>query len=328
MSDASTARRPPAPLRVLDGGFATELERRGADISGALWSARLLLDDPGRIEAVHRAYYEAGAEVAITASYQASYGGFAQEGLDAAETTRLLQLSVELAARARRAYLAEHPAPPRALWVAASVGPFGAARHDGSEYHGDYGVGQRELHDFHRERLRVLAATAPDILACETIPSLNEARVLTELLPEVTAARAWISFTACDDRHTAHGEPLADCARLLDAVPQVVAIGVNCVRPDHVTSLIREIRRGTAKPIVVYPNSGERWNGAAHEWQGASDDAALADRVPEWIAAGAVWIGGCCRTTPEAIAAVRRAVDALDDAGASRPSGASLEPNG
>jgi homocysteine S-methyltransferase len=298
-------------VRVLDGGFATELERRGADISGELWSARLLLDDPDAIEAVHHAYFAAGAEVATTASYQASYPGFAAYGLNDAETTRLLQRSVALAERARRRYLAANP-DGRPLWVAASVGPFGAARHDGSEYHGNYGVSRAELFEFHRERLRVLAAASPDILACETLPSLEEAEVLADLLRELPAARAWVSFTARDDRHTAHGEPIADCARFLDAEPQVVAVGVNCVRPAHVTSLVREVRRGTSKPIVVYPNSGEHWDGAAHEWQGPRDTAPLDELVPDWLSAGAFWIGGCCRTTPEHIAAVRRRIDRVD----------------
>jgi homocysteine S-methyltransferase len=202
--------------------------------------------------------------------------------------------------------------------VAASVGPFGAARHDGSEYHGDYGVDRGELREVHRERLRVLAAAGPDILACETLPSLEEARVVTEVLREVPTAQAWVSFTARDERHTARGEPLADCARFLDAEPQVVAVGVNCVRPSHVSALVRELRRGTAKPIVVYPNSGERWDGAAHQWRGASDPGTLEELVPEWLSAGASWIGGCCRTTPEDIAVVRRVIDRLDPAPAAR----------
>jgi homocysteine S-methyltransferase len=294
---------------VLDGGLATELERQGADISGALWSARLLLDDPAAIEAVHYAYYAAGAEVAITASYQASYAGFAARGLDAGETTRLLRSSVALADAARRRREAQGPVQGAPLWVAASVGPYGATRHDGSEYHGDYGLSPEELRDFHRERLAVLWAAGPDLLACETIPSLQEAQAIVAVLREVPSARAWISFTAGDDRHTAHGEPLADCARLLDGEPQVFAVGVNCVPPALVGAQIGELRRGTAKPIVVYPNSGERWDGRAHAWRGAADACAVGELAPGWIEAGATWIGGCCRTTPADVAAIRRVVD-------------------
>jgi homocysteine S-methyltransferase len=288
-------------LRVLDGGLATELERVGADLSGGLWSARILAERPEMIREVHRAYFEAGADVAITASYQASYAGYAAIGLGREETDRLLRRSVELAREAR---VAAAPTD-RPRWIAASVGPYGATLHDGSEYHGEYGLSIRELREFHAERLRVLAGAGADLLACETIPSLDEARALAGVLSEVPEARAWISFTSRDDRHTAHGEPLADCATILDAQPQVVAIGVNCVRPEHAASLIREIRRSTAKPIVVYPNSGEVWDAAAQRWTGSAAGAPFRDLVREWISAGATWIGGCCRTTPATIAEIR-----------------------
>ncbi|MEO8139596.1 MAG: homocysteine S-methyltransferase [Gemmatimonadota bacterium] len=291
--------------RVLDGGLATELERAGADLSGGLWSARLLLEEPALIREVHRSYYMAGADVAISASYQASYAGFAMVGIDKSGTDRLLRRSVELAAEARRAVAAEQSRP---MWVAASVGPYGATLHDGSEYHGDYGLSVAELRDFHSGRLAVLAGSGADLLACETIPSLDEARALVDALHQVPAARAWLSFTSRDDRHTAHGEPLVDCARALDAEAQLVALGVNCVRPEATASLIRELRRGSSKPIVVYPNSGEVWDGTAQCWRGSASAAPLGALVDEWLDAGASWIGGCCRTTPSDIRVIRERV--------------------
>ena len=292
--------------RVLDGGLATELERAGADLSGGLWSARLLLEEPALIREVHRSYYMAGADVAITASYQASYAGFATIGIDRRGTDRLLRRSVELAMEARRAAAVELSRP---LWVVASVGPYGATLHDGSEYHGDYGLSVQELGEFHTERLAVLASSGADLLACETIPSLDEARALLGALHKVPAARAWLSFTSRDDRHTARGEPLIDCARALDDEAQIVALGVNCVRPEATASLIRELRRGSSKPIVVYPNSGEVWDGAAQCWRGSASAAPLSELVDEWLAAGASWIGGCCRTTPADVAVIRQRVD-------------------
>ena len=66
-----------AEVTLLDGGLATELERRGHDLSDELWSARLLRDDPAAVRDVHLAYFRAGAQVATTASYQASVDGFA-----------------------------------------------------------------------------------------------------------------------------------------------------------------------------------------------------------------------------------------------------------
>lgn len=293
---------------VIDGGLATELERAGADLSGGLWSARLLVEQPELIRQVHAAYFAAGADVAITASYQASYTGFGAVGLDHDATNQLLRRSVTLAAEARAGVRTRDASRQPGL-IAASVGPYGAILHDGSEYHGNYGLTVAELTEFHAERLAVLAGAGADLLACETVPSLDEARALVAALRRVPSARAWLSFTSRDDRHTAHGEPLVDCARECDAEPQVIAMGVNCVPPDRAASLIRELRRGTTKPLVVYPNSGEVWDGVAQCWRGPATALPIDALARDWIRAGARWIGGCCRTTPETIRAIREVID-------------------
>ena len=295
---------PDESLVILDGGLATELERRGHDVSGSLWSAAILRTAPEAIEQVHYDYYAAGAQVAISASYQASYEGFAAAGIDPDETTELLHRSVALAISARARYRRDHPADERRLLVAASVGPYGAISHDGAEYRGDYGLTGGELVAFHARRFGVLAASGADLLACETIPVLDEARALAQLLSARPGSSAWICFTSQDGFHTSHGEPLVDCARALDAVPNVIAVGVNCVKPEVVADAIRALRGGTGKPIVVYPNSGERWSGETHDWQGAPDRESLASLAPGWKAAGARFIGGCCRTGPADIAAL------------------------
>ena len=295
-------------LVILDGGLATELEARGCDISGSLWSARVLRTAPEAIEQLHYDYYAAGARVAITASYQASYEGFAAAGIDADETTRLLRLSVELARNARARYRRDHPADARELLVAASVGPYGAISHDGAEYRGDYGLAVSALVGFHERRFGVLAGAGADLLACETIPVLDEARAYVELLARHPAARAWLSFTSPDGARTSHGEPLAECARVADGAPGVVAVGVNCVRPEVVGDAIRALKSGTDKPIVVYPNSGETWHAGNERWHGSAGDAGLAALAPSWVAAGARLVGGCCRTGPRDIAALRNAL--------------------
>jgi homocysteine S-methyltransferase len=295
-------------ILVLDGGLATELSERGFDLSDALWSARVLVDAPDAIEAVHLDYFEAGADIAISASYQASHGGFAARGLSPEESTRLLQRSVELACRARDRYHAQHPGARRDLLVAASVGPYGATRHDGSEYHGNYGVDEAALAAFHRSRLAALVAAEPDLLACETIPSLVEARALVRELRTHRHVRAWLSFTCRDGAHTSAGDAIADCARFLDGEPQVVAVGINCVAPELVAPLVRRIAAVSRKPIVVYPNSGEMWNASARGWEGTA--SRFTDHLDEWLDAGARWVGGCCRTTPADIRVVRARVDA------------------
>ena len=299
----------PTAFRVLDGGVATELSRQGMDLSDELWSARVLLDAPEAIERVHEAYFLAGADVAITASYQASYEGFARRGLSAEATTALLRRSVELARSARSRVMRAESGAGRELLVAASVGPYGAVLHDGSEYRGDYGLDVDALVEFHRARFMVLAEAGADLLACETIPLRTEAEALVRLLGEKPNVKAWITFSCRDGRHTSAGDSIAECARWLDAVPQVIAIGVNCVAPELVESLVHEVGSGTTKPIVVYPNSGETWDAEARCWVGTADR--FTAYVPRWLDAGARWVGGCCRTTPEDIRRVRAEVDAF-----------------
>lgn len=289
-------------LLILDGGLATELERRGHDVSGRLWSAGVLQTDPVAIEQLHYDYFAAGARCAISASYQASYEGFAAAGLGADETTALLTRSVELARAARTRYRRDHPDARRALYVAASIGPYGAISHDGAEYRGDYGLTVAQLVQFHARRFAVLAAAGADFLACETIPVLDEARALAALLADHPGTAAWMSFTSADGVHTSHGEPLIECARLLERVPNVIAVGVNCVRPEIVVEAIRSLKAGTARPIVVYPNSGEHWDGKTRDWHGSCGHESLATLAPHWIRAGARLIGGCCRIGPREIA--------------------------
>lgn len=299
--------QPRTAAMILDGGLATELEARGCDISGSLWSARVLRTAPEAIEQLHYDFYAAGADCAITASYQASYEGFAGIGLDADETSRLLRLSVELARSARSRYQRSHPEDCRELFVAASVGPYGAILHDGSEYRGDYGLSAAQLVAFHARRFEVLASAGADFLACETIPVLEEARAYVELLTRHPQSQAWLSFTSPDGAHTSHGEPLIECARLIDAIPNVFAVGVNCVKPEIVADAIRALAAGTNKSIVVYPNSGECWNADDESWHGVPRPG-LAALAPAWIGAGARHVGGCCRVGPGQIAQLKTAL--------------------
>lgn len=294
------------PVLVLDGAMATELERHGCDLNDPLWSARLLIEQPDLIRQVHADYFAAGADCAISASYQATFEGFARRGLDSEAAAVLLRLAVRLAAEARDAFWAD-PARrvgrPRPL-VAASVGPYGAMLHDGSEYRGNYGLSVEQLVAFHRPRLRVLADAGADLLACETIPCLAEAVALARLLDELPDTYAWVSFSARDSAHTAHGEPLAECAALLDAHPRIVAIGVNCTPPQHIAALTKTIAASTTKPVVVYPNSGELYDAATGGWRGTTEPDVFGEQARAWGAAGARLIGGCCRTGPTQIAEV------------------------
>jgi homocysteine S-methyltransferase len=292
-------------LHVIDGGLASELEYLGARIDGPLWSAHVLEDNPDKVAAVHRAYIEAGSECIATCSYQVSRMGYAEIGLPPERADAGLLRSVALARSVTQEF------PTRRILVAASLGPYGAALHNGAEYHGNYDCSFADLIAFHRERIEVLAtapaAQAPDLLAFETFPSLNEAKAVCAALEPWPHLQAWLSFTCRDEKTVAHGEPLRDCAAFLEGTPQIVAIGVNCIPPNWVPALIAELRAASAKPVMVYPNSGEGWDAEARAWTGSTDPSAFGPLAKEWFAAGAQIVGGCCRTRPAHIRQVANA---------------------
>jgi homocysteine S-methyltransferase len=294
---------------VLDGGLATQLEAQGADLSDALWSARLLVEDPAAIVEAHLAYYRAGARVATTASYQATFEGFARRGIgrDAAEL--LLRRSVELAAAARDRVTAEAPGGP-ARFVAASIGPYGAMLADGSEYRGRYGLTVGGLKDFHGDRLRTLAATDADVLAVETIPEIEEAEAVGGLLTETPHAAAWVSFSCADGQRIRSGAPIEEAVAAIATNPAVLAVGINCTAPQHAPELVDRIASVTALPVVVYPNSGEAWDAEDRAWTGTAGADVDGQAARAWAARGARLIGGCCRVTPGQIASIARAVAA------------------
>lgn len=302
VASALTAALQQQGMLVLDGAMATELERHGADLSGGLWSARLLVEQPELIAQVHRSYFEAGADVAITASYQASVPGFTALGLSTVEAEKLLQRSVRLAVDARDAFWAAGAGADRQRpVVATSVGPYGAILADGSEYRGQYQVSHSELVGFHRDRLAVLVAAGVEVLACETLPSLEEARAVVEAIrgwPELTA---WVSFSARNGHQVSDGTSVAACAAWLDGQDQVVAVGVNCTAVEHIAGLLGELSGATDKPLVVYPNSGETWDAAERRWSGVATGAGFGALASSWYAAGARLVGGCCRTGPNDI---------------------------
>jgi homocysteine S-methyltransferase len=285
---------------VLDGGMSNQLESAGHDLSDELWSARLLAERPEAIIEAHLAYFEAGANVAITSSYQATFEGFAQRGIGHEEAARLLTLSVDLAREAARQ--ARDKGVTRPLWVAASVGPYGAMLADGSEYRGRYGLTVDELERFHRPRLEVLAASAPDVLALETVPDADEAEALLRAVRGL-GVPAWLSYSIAGDR-TRAGQPLEEAFALAADVEEVIAVGVNCCAPEDVEGAVATAARVTGRPVVVYPNSGEAWDAEARAWNGRSSFAP--EQVLGWRESGARLIGGCCRVGPEAIASITR----------------------
>ena len=253
---------------VLDGGMSTALEQAGHDLSDDLWTARLLLTDPGAIRAAHLAYYQAGADVVITSSYQASFEGFARAGLTDEQTEELLGASVRIAREAA--------SEVDGRWVAASVGPYGAMLVDGSEYRGRYGIGTDELVAFLRRRIEVLAEAEPDVLAVETIPDVREAEAVLRVVAG-SGVPTWLSYSVRDGR-TCAGQSLEEAFGLVAGIDEVIAVGINCSAPEEVPAAIATAREVTGLPVVVYPNTGEEWNARTHEWSGGVGSFAVAAR--------------------------------------------------
>ncbi|CAI1513821.1 Homocysteine S-methyltransferase [Serratia liquefaciens] len=286
---------------ILDGALATELEARGCDLSDPLWSAKVLIENPELIYQVHLDYFNAGAQCAITASYQATPQGFLRRGLDPEQSLALIAKSVHLAQQARSDFLAQHPqATP--LLIAGSVGPYGAYLADGSEYRGDYALPQEEMIAFHRPRIRALAEAGVDLLACETLPSFTELQALLTLLQEFPTLGAWFAFTLRDSQHLSDGTPLTQVLAAMHGNPQALAIGINCIALENVAPALRQFAVLTDKPLLVYPNSGEHYDAVSKTWHACGGEhGSLIDQVGEWQHIGARLIGGCCRTTPKDI---------------------------
>ena len=297
---------------VLDGGLATQLEAQGNSLADPLWSARLLLENPGEIVRAHLAFYRAGAAIATTASYQATFEGFAARGIDHAAAIGLLQRSVALASEARAAWRAQRaPDDVGRLFVAASIGPYGAFLANGAEFTGRYGRSVAELRAFHRERLEVLVATEADLLACETIPEIEEGLALVELLETTPGARGWLSFSCANGARLRSGAAVEEAFALAERSSRVLAVGVNCTAPEHVDELLARARSATSKPLIVYPNSGEGWDAVTRRWIGAGGPTVDGTAARRWIEAGATIVGGCCRVSPGQIEAVAGAVTQL-----------------
>ncbi|KAG5490795.1 hypothetical protein JKF63_00917 [Porcisia hertigi] len=306
----------PKHIVVLDGGLGTELEARGCNILSPLWSGKALLESPQQIQEVELAYLQAGARCITTASYQITPQSLMEHAhLTAGAAVALIEESVRIALAARERYLKENPqAAP--IFVAGSVGPYGAYLADGSEYRGDYVRSAEEFKEFHRLRIAALLRAGADVLAIETQASAAEVSAIVALLEEeYPHSRAWVSFTTSS---TSPAEAISDGTKwediipILETSPQIIAMGVNCIPMSEASAVLAHLHTLTAMPLVVYTNSGESYDPVTKTWHpvAMSDGTSLslAALAQEWVSHGARLVGGCCRTSPSDIAAAVRAL--------------------
>jgi homocysteine S-methyltransferase len=309
---------------ILDGALATELEARGHDLNHPLWSAKILKDDPASIEEVHYDYYLAGADVAITASYQAATLGLTDHfDMDEEEGKDLIKRSVHVAQSARAKAYDNGVDASLKLLVAGSVGPYGAYLSDGSEYRGDYIRTEKEFQDFHRPRIQALIDAGADLLAVETIPSMLEIQAILSLLQsDFPNAVAWLSCTAHSAEALCDQTPWEEVLRLLDGHrDQIIGFGINCVPMAMANATLEYLSKLTTLGLVCYPNSGEIWDAVTKTWHGerpdegltseqsAKNDKALAHEFRQWTQNGAKMIGGCCRCGPAFVKAMSKTLE-------------------
>ena len=291
---------------IIDGALASELQRRGCDLNDSLWSAKVLIEQPELIQQVHYDYFKAGADCAITASYQATPMGFAQKGIELEESIKLIKTSVKLAQQAKMQYLNDIK-QDKALFIAGSVGPYGAYLANGSEYTGDYQLSESEFIAFHKDRVTALIDAGVDILACETMPSFLEIKALAKLIQQFPMVNCWFSLTLKDQQHISDGTPLIEVIEYLNSIEQIVSVGINCIALEKVTPALEVLSELTGKPLIVYPNSGEQYDPTTKQWhKNHHHNCTFANQLDTWIKLGAKLIGGCCQTTPEDIVEIHQ----------------------
>ena len=291
---------------IIDGALASELQRRGCDLNDSLWSAKVLIEQPELIQQVHYDYFVAGADCAITASYQATPMGFAPKGIELEESIKLIKTSVKLAQQAKMQYLNDIK-QDKALLIAGSVGPYGAYLANGSEYTGDYQLSESEFIAFHKDRVTALIDAGVDILACETMPSFLEIKALVKLIQQFPMVNCWFSLTLKDQQHISDGTPLTEVIEYLNGIEQIVSVGINCIALEKVTPALEVLSKLTSKPLIVYPNSGEQYDPTTKQWhKNHHHNCTFANQLDTWIKLGAKLIGGCCQTTPEDIVEIHQ----------------------
>lgn len=286
-------------LHVLDGAMSSALEQHGLDTNNKLWTAKALIDDIDIVYDVHFKYFEAGAQMVLTDTYQANIYAFEKLGYTRNQAQKFIAMGVLVAKKARDDY--EKQTGKHGL-VAGTIGPYGAYLADGSEYRGDYLLNEAQYLDFHLPRLQTILEQEPDCIALETQPKLFEPVTLLKWLSKYAPTMpVYVSFTLRDEQTLSDGTKLSRAIKEVSKYPQVFAVGINCIAPKLVEKALKTIRQATTKQIIVYPNSGSVYDPNTKTWQELTQKIDFKQAAAKWHQTGANIIGGCCTTTPTEI---------------------------
>lgn len=278
---------------VADGAMGTMLHAHGVDFGKCF--DELNLTNPAAVADIHREYIEAGAELIITNTFGANRYKLKKNGL-ADKVKEINHAGVELAKRIVAASFKE-------VLIAGDVGPLGVRI-------APYGrVKPEEAREAFAEQIRALAEAGVDLIVIETMSDLYEIQEAIKAAKQVCTLPVVASVTFTRDDRTLLGDDPMKVARALHGAGADV-IGVNCSGgPSQLLRILKQMRQAVADRSAkfwVKPNAG--WPeqvGGRIMYPADADyfgDYALAFRE-----AGASIVGGCCGTTPQHIAAMKKA---------------------
>ena len=213
------------------------------------------------------------------------------------------------------------------IYIAGSVGCFGASLGNRAEYTGDYKCESfpesptaEQLADFHAHKVHALLVAGIDFLAFETVPNLLEAEAIVLLLntfkPKV---KVWVTFGCQNGQQLNSGESFAEAIRICEACEYITYVGVNCTSPHFITPLLTIASQNSSKELVTYPNSGGDPGLCTHAnvfdqlcENTCHEKFDLKAEISKWVKLGVKCLGGCCDTTPEQITSLANYVRQQD----------------
>ena len=284
-------------IKLLDGSLSYPLENKGINLNTRLWTAQVLIDDPHILSEIHSKYVKCGVDYISTSSYQLSHDALLQLGYRKKEINKIFKRSVDLAVKA---------VEKKEIEIVGSFGPFGSLLADGSEYTGKYKYDDLIIKNYHKNNFEVINNQKLDIILYETIPSLKEIKIISDVI-KYSQKKFWISMTCNKNLKLRDNSSLKEACKILSEMDNISVIGVNCVDPLITSDIIKKLKDYSSKKILVYPNSGEKYNSYTKKWDGES--SINNELIKDWISLSPDIIGGCCRVGYDKISKMRSLID-------------------